>query len=87
MWNFTLLGCLELVDLWLETTKQQFHEIHGFLSLQLRLSFELGLRIRLTNTTLSFCPFLIRSLITRTETLNKIGVNSLVVRAPARHLA
>ena len=27
---------------------QQFHEINGFLSLQLGLSFELGLRLRLT---------------------------------------
>ena len=31
------------------TTRQQFHEINGFLSLQLGLSFELGLRLRLTN--------------------------------------
>ena len=29
--------------------KKQFHEINGFLSLQLGLSFELGLRLRLTN--------------------------------------
>ena len=31
------------------TTKQQFHGFNGFLSLQLGLSFELGLRLRLTN--------------------------------------
>ena len=42
------------LDLWLETKnnnkkQQQFHEINGFLSLQLRLSFELGFRLRLTN--------------------------------------
>ena len=28
---------------------QQIHEINGFLSLQLGLSFELGIRLRLTN--------------------------------------
>ena len=53
MSNFTLLGCLEVVDLWLETKQnkkqQQFHGFNGFLSLQLGLSFELGLRLRLTN--------------------------------------
>ena len=43
-----------MVDLWLETNKtknnnKKFHEINGFLSLQLGLSFELGLRLRLTN--------------------------------------
>ena len=53
MSNFTLLGCLEVVDLWLETKQnkkqqQQFHGFNGFLSLQLGLSFELGLRLRLT---------------------------------------
>ena len=32
-----------------------FHEINGFLSLQLGLSFELGLRLRLTkNKTMNF---------------------------------
>ena len=54
MLNFILLGFLEVVDLWSETTTRQktkkiFHEINGFLSLQLGLSFELGLRLRLTN--------------------------------------
>ena len=33
--------------------KKKFHEINGFLSLQLGLSFELGLRLRLTNTELN----------------------------------
>ena len=42
-----------MVVLWLETRQQdnkktKFHEINGFLSLQLGLSFELGFRLRLT---------------------------------------
>ena len=36
-------------DLWFET-KKSFNEINGFLNLQLGLSFELGLRLRLTNS-------------------------------------
>ena len=51
MSNFTLLGCLEVVDLRLETNKQkkqQFHRINGFLTLQFELRMELGLRLRLT---------------------------------------
>ena len=49
MQNFNLLGCLEVVDLWLETNKKEFHRINGFLSLQLELRMELGLGLRLTN--------------------------------------
>jgi hypothetical protein len=51
MLNFSLLGCLEVVDLWMETKKakqRKFHSINGFLSLQLELRLELGLRLRLT---------------------------------------
>jgi hypothetical protein len=53
MSNFTFLGCLEVVDLWLETKakqQQHFHRFNGFLSLQLRLRLELGFGLRLTNT-------------------------------------
>ena len=35
-----------------KTTRQQFHGFNGFLSLQLGLSFELGLRLRLTNRSI-----------------------------------
>ena len=50
MSNFTFLGCLEVVDLWLETkAKQHFHRFNGFLSLQLKLRLELGFGLRLTN--------------------------------------
>ena len=45
MQNFSLLGCLEVLDLWLE---KHFHRINGFLSLQLELRLELGWRLRLT---------------------------------------
>ena len=41
-----------------------FHEINGFLSLQLGLSFELGLRLRLTNVIfvqISICHTLIKT--------------------------
>ena len=50
--NFSLLGCLEVVDLLLEIKKQQQQKIHrmnGFLSLQLELRMELGLRLRRNN--------------------------------------
>ena len=54
MSNFTLLGCLEVVDLWLLTKARQasFHRINGFLSLQLELRMELGWGLRLTKNTL-----------------------------------
>ena len=53
MSNFTFLGCLEVVDLWLETKAKsskaaKFHRFNGFLSLQLELRLELGLRLMLT---------------------------------------
>ena len=44
----------------METTRQdkkKFHEINGFLSLQLWLSFELGLRLRLTKNLFGFLTF------------------------------
>ena len=46
--NFSFIGCLEVVDLWLETNKKSkknlFHRINGFLSLQLELRLELGFK-------------------------------------------
>jgi hypothetical protein len=35
------LGCLEVVDLWLEREKYKFHKFYGFLSLQLELRMKL----------------------------------------------
>jgi hypothetical protein len=58
MLNLSLLGCLEVVVLWLETKqKTSFNEMNGFLSLQLELRLELGLQsnhqsINLFNLTL-----------------------------------
>ena len=47
--NFSFLGCIKVVDLWLEA-KKSIHRNNGFLSLhQLELRLELGLRLRLTN--------------------------------------
>ena len=46
-----LAGLARLVYGWRQQQHQQnkkFHEINGFLSLQLGLSFELGFRLRLT---------------------------------------
>ena len=58
MSNFTFLGYLEMVDLWLETKQDnnKFHGLNGFLSLQLGLSFELGLRLRLTKKKFHLKP-------------------------------
>ena len=53
MQSFKIVALILHDFLWLETKtrqqQQQFHEINGFLSLQLGLSFELGFRLRLTN--------------------------------------
>ena len=51
MSNFTLLGCLEVEVLWLETKKtnnNKFDSINGFLSLLIKLSFKVGLRLWVT---------------------------------------
>ena len=41
---------------------KKFHEINGFLSLQLGLSFELGLRLRLTNKWSGYVPHVVKRL-------------------------
>jgi hypothetical protein len=47
--NFSFIGCLEVVDLWLESkAAKKFYRINGFLSLQVELRLELGFRLRLT---------------------------------------
>ena len=55
MSNFTFLGCLEVVDLYMETSKKHkanfFSIYYGFLSLQLKVRLELGLGLRLTKNS------------------------------------